>query len=92
MELYMLITKCKEINELIDSALKKGNSVLEMSDSWSKMDLVIYMSKPISLDFKEKYRSFEHLEYYETKGSPHDKPDEGFYCQRSKISVSFPQK
>ena len=45
----MSITRCESINDLINLALNQGNSVLEITHSWSEMEAVVYMSQPITL-------------------------------------------
>ncbi|GAA5187723.1 hypothetical protein GCM10023345_27080 [Acinetobacter kookii] len=86
----MSITRCESINDLINLALNQGNSVLEITHSWSEMEAVVYMSQPITLELKNAGMKYEDLTYYTMQGSPHTKPDEGFYSKSAKIAISFP--
>ncbi len=86
----MYITKCESINQIIKDALEAGNHILEVSHTWSEMNEVIYMYKPMTSEVRKRALLYSNLLYYKAEGTPHNKPEEIFYSEWSKIAITFP--
>ncbi|MFP1787610.1 hypothetical protein ACLEDP_17425 [Lonsdalea quercina] len=86
------MTKSPYIDHVIELSLAEGNSVKEISDGWSNMEQVIFLSKKMSRSLQLKIKKEEPtLRYFSTNGTPHNKADEGFICDEYKVAISYPK-
>jgi len=82
---------CPEIDIVIKLALDDGNRVKEVSEGWSKAKQVFFMEKNLTYELKNKIEAqMPKLEYWKDPGSPHNEPDEGFFCNECTVGISFP--
>lgn len=82
---------CPEVNTVIKLASDLGNEVKEKSEDWSKAKQVIFMQKKLDPLLKNKVEvELIKLRYFSYEGSPHNEPDEGFFCDECKVGISFP--
>ena len=81
---------CQEINLVLNLAEKAGNKILEVSTGWSKVKKDIRMAEPLAPQLKKKIKSEVNLQYWKYNGSPHNAPDEGYFCEEHNITISFP--
>lgn len=88
-----MILNCLEIGLGLKLLKDSGNNIAEIVQGWSNMKEVFQMSEPLSSDLKEKIElEIPLLKYWKYKGSPHNAPGEGFYCEEHKIAISFPMR
>lgn len=81
---------CPEINIAIKLALDSGNGIKEKSEGWSKAKQVFFMEKKLTQELKDKIQNtVPKLEYWKDSGSPHNEPDEGFFCNECTVGISF---
>ena len=82
---------CPEIDTAIKLALDDGNKIKESSEGWSKAKQVFFMEKKLTQELKNKIKTeIPKLEYWNDAGSPHNEPDEGFFCNECTVGISFP--
>jgi len=66
--------------------------VLEVTEGWSRVARVVSMAPAIPAASRVDFVNVTApLRYYETEGSPHNKPDEGLVCEECKTALSFPR-
>lgn len=82
---------CPDIDMAIKLSIVAGNSIKEKSEGWSKAKQVFFMERKLTLELKDKIHStVPKLEYWVELGSPHNEPEEGFYCNECTVGMSFP--
>lgn len=79
------------IEQAANIAITHGNSIKEISEGWTKVRQVVHMRKPIGDDAKLLISSDKKLRYWSSLETPHNKAEEGFTCDRDKVSISFPR-
>jgi hypothetical protein len=58
--------------------------------TWSKV-VVVHMASPLSSESRAALKvKFAHVRYFQTVGTPHNAPDEGFFNDDAAAAVSFP--
>lgn len=88
-----MITNCKQINLIIDFLKKHENTVLDVTDGWTKVKTVIYMKLPLNVEMKrEIQKENSSLRYRKFDGSLNYPADEGFICDEHSVAISFPVK
>ncbi len=83
---------CPEINLAMSLSLSDGNIIKERSEGWSsKAKQVIMMKGKLTTEMRDSIKqSVPKLEYWVESSSPHNDPDEGFYCNECSVGLSFP--
>lgn len=84
---------CEHLEPLINLALSDGCAVVGVSEGWSIARRVVELGPR----FPDKLKSVSSavqspLRYYRDAGSPHNAPDQGFFCDTCKVGLSFPSK
>lgn len=78
------------IEHAVALALSVGYHVENVSTGWSKMNQVIEMSGRLTPELRQSIEdNIPNLRYWSTKGTPHDKPQEGFTCDEDQVSMFF---
>lgn len=85
----------KTVSPIIDIAVeiacRGGNSVREVSQGWSKAQMVVHMRRilesPVRAEIEATCPS---LRYWRSERSPHNSPEEGFICDEHRVGLSFP--
>lgn len=86
------MSKSPYIDHAIDFAKRKGNSINEIVDGWSKVEQVIYMSSPLSNEVRQLIETSEpSLRYWNAERTPHNPAEEGFICDEYKVGITFPK-
>lgn len=80
---------CQEINLALNYLKNNGYSIKEEVKGWTKMDLVIYMDKKLTVDSREHLKSISGLGYHRVDSDPHYAKEELFVCHKCKIAISF---
>lgn len=84
--------KSPHIAHAINLSLSAGNSVKETSTGWSSMNQVIFFSKKMTSELRDKIKQEEPgLRYFSTEKTPHNSADEGFICDECKVAISYPR-
>lgn len=79
------------IEQTFNIAIEHGNTLKEVSYNWSKAKQVLNMNKPLSNEVRETIiNNVKMLEYWKESGTPHNAPEEGFFCNEFQVGLSFP--
>lgn len=82
---------CEHLERLLALALAEGCSISGVSEGWSEARRVLDLVPCMPKSLKEAAGSVEApVVYYAYEGSPHNQPDEGFFCRNCKVGISFP--
>ena len=82
---------CEHLERLLALALAEGCSIGGVSEGWSEARRVLELVPRMPKSLKAAADSVEApVEYYAYEGSPHNPPDEGFFCSSCKVGISFP--
>ncbi len=88
-----MVTKSSSIEKALKIAIDSGNSISDISENWSEVNQVVYMSKELTNSIREKIKSqVPLLDYWSIERTPHNPAEEGFICKLFKIAISFPKK
>lgn len=79
-----------KIQDIVDLASSEGNSVVEISEGWSKVKQVVHMRLPISKNVRD-IAIAEGLRHWSAEPTPHNKGEEGFTDDVNLVSISFPR-
>ena len=83
--------KLNPIDEAVEKARVFGNSVLEVSTGWSRVQRVIHMEKCLSSELRTELEQDPRLRYWKVDSTPHNRAEEGFTDDAEKESISFPR-
>ena len=82
---------CEHLEPLLNLALAEGCSIEGVSEGWSEAKRVLGLVPGMPSKLKESALGVQPpVEYYSYAGSPHNAPDEGFFCSICKVGLSFP--
>ena len=82
---------CEKIKAALNICCADGNTVLEETDVWSKMKLVIYMKKALQDNTKVKIqKKVDGLQWWTTPATTWDAASQGCYCDDCKVALLFP--
>jgi len=84
------VTASQAVNEAVQKALLAGNAVEEKADSWEKVREVVHMRKRLDAQLREELKGDKRLRYWSDRGSPHNRPAEGFLDEQAKVAIEFP--
>ncbi|KAA8998184.1 hypothetical protein FJU30_17375 [Affinibrenneria salicis] len=85
--------KSPHIKHAVKLSLSAGNSIREISDGWSDVNQVIYLSRKMSTELRKQIEQAEPLlKYWSVSKTPYDPAEEGFICNKYKVAMSFPKK
>ncbi len=79
------------IARAVEIAAEAGNQIQEVSKNWSEARQVVRMRD--TLDEQTRHRipiELPSLRYWTSPKTPHNAADEGYFCDSSKIGISFP--
>ncbi|AWH87773.1 hypothetical protein [Limnobaculum parvum] len=80
------------ISHALVIAVSAGNRVKEVSDSWSKVEMVIHMSDVLTSDVRRTIEKEEpSLRYWSIEEEPDNPASEGFICDEYHVELSFPK-
>jgi hypothetical protein len=83
--------KSPYINRAVQIAIESGNSIMEVSEGWSKVQQVVHMTGRLTMAVRDEIqRQVPSLRYWSVSGSPHNPAEEGFICDIYQIGLSFP--
>jgi hypothetical protein len=85
------MTSSEAIDEAVSKALLDGNTVEGISTGWEKAKEVVHMRMPLSgrlrMDIEEDHR----LRHWVTERTPHNKAQEGYTDDSTKVVILFPR-
>jgi len=82
---------CDSLKPILSDVLVEGNSIVEIIDGYSDTIMIFSMKYPLSKKIYQKYISLNpDVKYWSYKGSPHNKPDNGFKSLKDSEAISFP--
>jgi len=84
--------KSPHIDHAVKIAIAAGNTIKEISEGWSKVQQVVYMTDRLSAAVRsEIQRQVPTLRYWTSDKSPHNPSEDGFVCDEYNIGISFPR-
>lgn len=84
--------KSPHIDRAVQIATGTGNSVREITEGWSKVQQVVHMAGPLTIDVKHDIqRQIPSLRYWSAERTPHNPAEEGFICDEYQVGMSFPK-
>lgn len=87
-----MISKSSTIDLAINIAIANGNSVLEISEGWSKIKQVVHMRNSLDSSTRQSILSqAPSLRYWKADPTPHNRGDEGFTSDQDQVAISFPR-
>ena len=84
------MTQSAAINDAIAVAETEGNVLVEVSTGWSKVAEVAFMRDPIGPMSRARLDQDTRLRSWRAAKTPHNRGDEGYTDDVSKVSISFP--
>ena len=79
---------CAHLEPVLTLALAEGCSIVAVEEGWSEAKRVVSLVPKMPEGVKTLPVE-EPVKYYSFSGSPHDPPDEGYFCHSCKIGISF---
>ncbi len=84
------IIASKSIEDVVQQSLADGNSVVEVSEGWTKVRQVVYMRLPMAEATRKRFADNPSLRYWLAEPTPHNRAEEGFTDDVDKVSIAFP--
>lgn len=78
------------IERAIDLALKQGNQIAATSSGWEKAAEVVHFLLPLTPLLRDIVLDETTLRFWSSEATPHNKAEEGFMDDVSRVSLSFP--
>lgn len=85
------IIKSSSIEAATQAAISHGNSIVEVSEGWSKVKQVVHMRAPLTAEVRAAISSIAMLRYWAAEPTPHNAGEEGFTDDQEKVSIAFPR-
>jgi hypothetical protein len=83
--------KSKSIESAVQSAIAHGNSIVEVSEGWSKVKQVVHMRAPLTDEVKAAISAIATLRHWLAEPTPHNADEEGFTDDQEKVAIAFPR-
>jgi hypothetical protein len=82
--------KSKIIEAAAQAAIAHGNSIVEISEGWSKVKQVVHMREPLTDEVRGAISPIARLRHWLTEPTPHNAGAEGFTDDQEKVGITFP--
>ncbi|CAA9312187.1 MAG: hypothetical protein AVDCRST_MAG68-1428 [uncultured Gemmatimonadetes bacterium] len=82
---------CEHLEPLLNRALANGCSIVDVSEGWSVACRVVELGPAFPEALRSAAQDIQSpVRYYTAVGSPHNEPDQGFFCDNCKVGIAFP--
>lgn len=83
---------CEHLKSILEYEIQRGNSIKEVSEGWSKADLVIDLEKPMDIDYELQNMINNHIVKCWENNDLHYLQQRGFFCGKCKHSLAGPRE
>lgn len=87
----MSAIKSKSIEAAAAVAASHGNSIVEVSEGWSKVKQVVHMQEPLTEEARAAVLAIATLRHWLVEPTPQNAGEEGFTDDQEKVAITFPR-